>query len=179
MAKASLYEVWIVKHLRDLSSSRPETDVELFTDEQAARDWITKEIEHTKFKPFRPEDEEEEDTEEPCSVWYNEDRDEYLELDGPRRPLGEHATIMLYNNQDSEGPEAVRIFSTRGRAVAALMELLDGTEEYRLCESISGKDVELTLAEGLAAFLCGGRELSVMDDDDFTVASLRAVEVDA
>lgn len=64
--------IWLVKHIYDCGSSKPECSVEIFTDEKSARDYVKSK---TRFEPT--------DEDEPY-VWFDNDNDEYLELEGPR-----------------------------------------------------------------------------------------------
>lgn len=65
------HEVWIVKHLRDLSSGQPETDVALFSTAKGARSHVDGLISQGGWEVFDD------------NKWYHEGEDEYLEIEGP------------------------------------------------------------------------------------------------
>lgn len=89
--------VWVVKHLRDLRSGKPETDVLLFGSEELARAYIARD--HADFVPWPAPEEGEED--EPVTQWCLGDPDgyvdEYVELEDRTvdRGAGGHAVVIV------------------------------------------------------------------------------------
>lgn len=78
--------ICIVKHLRDLRSGKPETDVEAFTSEDDARLFISEQFVRHGFMPWRTSDQAGEPVEkrEPVFTWFIGSDvlpDEYVELD--------------------------------------------------------------------------------------------------
>lgn len=66
--------IWLVKHIYDCGSSKPECSVEIFSDEKSARDYVKTK---TRFEPTDDSDGE-------PYTWFDSENDEYLELEGPR-----------------------------------------------------------------------------------------------
>lgn len=74
---------FVLKHLRDLWSGKPETDLYFFATEAAARAFVASDF--PRFVPWDEFEEDEEDEEDSADLsptqWTVDDGDEYLELE--------------------------------------------------------------------------------------------------